>query len=98
MAIRKKKTKETRSLFIRLRATKDEKDKIDKAASALDMANSEYMRRVLLSDAERVLARERHTELTEAAWTQFDKSLDEPAKPLPALAKLLQRKPLWEKP
>lgn len=95
---RKKKTeaKETRSLFVRLRATPAEKAKIDMAASALDMANSEYMRQVLLSDADRVLAREQQTVLSEQAWDAFSRELEAPAKPIPALAQFLKRKPIWD--
>ena len=97
---RKKKqpaAKETRSLFVRLRATAAEKAKIEQAAAAMDMDKSEYMRQALQNDAERVLAREHVTVLLEDAWDSFMHELDQPAKPIPALAEFLKRKPLWER-
>ena len=89
--------KETRSLFVRLRATPSEKAKIEQAAAALDLDQSEYMRQVLLGDAERIMAREYQTVLSEEAWDAFARELEAPAKTIPALAEFLRRKPIWER-
>lgn len=90
------KAKEKRDTFMRLRATVAEKAKIEQAAAAVDMDNSEFMRKVLLSASSEVLEREHQTMLLEEAWNAFMRDLDSPAKPIPALAAILKRKPLWE--
>jgi uncharacterized protein (DUF1778 family) len=89
--------REARSLFVRLRATPAEKARIEQAAAAMDMDNSEFMRQALLAASEEVLAREHQTALTQGRWDAFAKELEAPARPIPALAEFLKRQPLWEK-
>ena len=81
---------------LRFRLNGLDKEKIKAAASARQLDASEYMRGVLLEDAERILRRERETVLRDEAWVAFNKELDAPPKAIEALAELFRTKPPWE--
>ncbi len=81
---------------LRFRLNDLDREKIKAAAAAKQLDASEYMRTVLLEDAERTLRRERETVLGDEAWAAFNEALAAPPKSIPALAELFRKTPLWE--
>ena len=82
---------------LRFRLSGLDKEKIKAAAAAKQLPASEYMRAVLLDDAERTLRRERETVLGDEAWAAFNEALAAPPKSIPALAELFRKKQVGEK-
>lgn len=81
---------------LRFRLSGLDKERIKAAAAVKQLDASEYMRSVLLEDAERTLRRERETVLGDEAWEAFNKALAVPPRTIPALAELFRTKPPWE--
>ena len=86
-----------RDIAINLRARSDQRDLIDRAASALGRNRSDFMLEAACEKAQAIVLDRNFFVLTEEAFTRFNVLLDAPIEVNPALDRLLARRPLWEK-
>ena len=84
-----------RSDTINLRASRRQKDLINRAAEALGRSRSDFMLDIACREAESVLLDQRYFTLTEEEFRKFSAKLDTPPKDNPGLRRLLQTKPVW---
>ena len=80
---------------INLRATRTQKDLIDRAATALGRSRSDFMLDTACREAETVLLDRRYFSLEDEQFRKFSAILDRPPKDNPGLRRLLQTKPVW---
>jgi len=90
-------TRTTRELSdtINLRASRRQKDLIDRAAEALGRSRSDFMLDTACREAESVLLDRRYFSLSDQEFRKFTAMLDRPPKDNPGLRRLLQAKPAW---
>jgi len=81
---------------INLRVSRRQKALIDSAADALGRNRSDFMLDVVCRESEAVLLDQCYFSLGEEAFQRFTEMLDNPPADNPGLARLLNRKPLWE--
>jgi uncharacterized protein (DUF1778 family) len=82
---------------INLRANRNQKALIDRAAEALGRSRSEFMLDAACREAESVLLDRRYFALSEEAFRRFVSVLDHSPKDNPRLRRLLQTKAPWER-
>ncbi|HVY91314.1 MAG TPA: DUF1778 domain-containing protein [Bryobacteraceae bacterium] len=80
---------------INIRATRTQKDLIDRAAEALGRSRSDFMLDTACREAETVLLDRRYFSLADEQFRKFAAMLDRPPKDNPGLRRLLQAKPVW---
>ncbi len=84
------------SSIVSVRVNADERAILEAAAAQAHTSLSDFMRRKAMEAAEvEVLNRSRVT-IPAQNWEAFEAWLDGPADPNPALAELMQLKPVWE--
>ena len=88
---------ETKVSPINLRVKPQQRLLIDRAAKVLGKNRSDFMLEIVCREAENVLLDQRLFHLDKKAFAAFNAALDAPVKESPALRKLLNRKPQWEK-
>ena len=81
---------------INLRATRRQKQLIDRAAEALGRSRSDFMLETACREAEAVLLDRRYFTLSEEQFKKFKAMLDRPPKDNPRLRRLLNTKAPWE--
>lgn len=86
-----------RDIAINLRARSDQRDLIDRAASALGRNRSDFMLEAACEKAQAIVLDRAFFALDDAAFARFTALLDAPVAANPALEHLLARRPLWEK-
>ena len=86
-----------RDIAINLRARSDQRDLIDRAASALGRNRSDFMLEAACEKAQAIVLDRTFFALDDAAFARFTALLDAPVEANPALNQLLARRPLWEK-
>jgi uncharacterized protein (DUF1778 family) len=96
MAMRRARTT-ARGETINLRASRQQKALIDRAAEALGRSRSDFMLETASREAESVLLDRRYFVLSDDAFQKFVTMLDRPPKDNPKLRRLLQTKPPWER-
>jgi uncharacterized protein (DUF1778 family) len=82
---------------INLRVSRRQKLLIDSAADVLGRNRSDFMLDVACREAESVLLDRRYFNIGEEEFQRFSAMLDNPPATNPKLARLLKKKPLWEK-
>jgi uncharacterized protein (DUF1778 family) len=87
----------TRGETINLRASRQQKALIDRAAEALGRSRSDFMLETASREAESVLLDRRYFVLSDDVFQRFVTMLDRPPKDNPRLRRLLQTKPPWER-
>ncbi|MGP8247645.1 MAG: DUF1778 domain-containing protein [Bryobacteraceae bacterium] len=97
MADTEAKERTARGETINLRANRNQKVLIDRAAEALGRSRSEFMLDAACREAESVLLDRRYFALSDEAFRRFTSFLDSPPKDNPRLRRLLQSKAPWER-
>ena len=82
---------------INLRATRQQKALIDRAADVLGRSRSDFMLGAVCREAESVLLDRRYFMLSDQAFRKFTTMLDKPPKDNPKLRRLLATKAPWER-
>jgi uncharacterized protein (DUF1778 family) len=82
---------------INLRVSRRQKTLIDSAAGALGRNRSDFMLDVVCREAESVLLDQCYFNLGAEDFKRFTDLLDHPPADNPKLARLLNRKPIWER-
>ena len=82
---------------INLRVSRRQKTLIDSAADALGRNRSDFMLDVVCREAESVLLDRCYFNLGAKEFQRFSTMLDNPPATNPKLARLLKRKPSWER-
>jgi len=90
-------SRKLRAENINLRATRNQKALIDRAASALGRNRSDFMLEVACQEAESVLLDRRFFVLSEGEFKRFQAMLDKPPAPNPRLERLLRTKAPWDR-
>lgn len=85
-----------RDQAINVRASRRQRDLIDRAAHVLNKSRSEFILETMCREAEDVLLDQVYFQLDEEAFARFSAMLDAPPAPSDALRKLLQSKAPWE--
>lgn len=80
-----------------LRASEREVSTISRAAATAGVSVSAFILESASERAERTLADQRHFVLSEKQWEAFTEALDQPARPLPRLEKLLKEPSILER-
>ena len=88
---------ELRAENINLRVSRRQKTLIDSAADTLGRNRSDFMLDVVCREAESVLLDRCYFNLGQEAFQRFCDLLDKPPAANPQLARLLKRKPSWER-
>jgi uncharacterized protein (DUF1778 family) len=88
---------QSRNETINLRASKQQKRLIDRAAELLDRSRSEFMLDVACREAEALLLEQNHFFLSEDKFKRFMEALDESPGENAKLRKLLQSKASWDR-
>ena len=91
------KDRTVRGETINLRASRNQKDLIDRAAEVLGRSRSDFMLDTACREAESVLLDRRYFTLSEEAFKRFTRILDSPPKDNPKLGRLLQTKAPWDR-
>jgi uncharacterized protein (DUF1778 family) len=91
------KDKMGRSETINLRASRQQKLLIDRAAEALGRSRSDFMLSTACREAESVLLDRCYFALSAEAFQRFTSVLDSPPKDNPRLRRLLQTKAPWDR-
>jgi uncharacterized protein (DUF1778 family) len=91
------KNRPARGETINLRASRNQKVLIDRAAEALGRSRSDFMLETACREAESVLLDRRYFTLSEEAFRRFIRMLDSPPKDNPKLGRLLQTKAPWDR-
>ena len=81
---------------INLRASRQQKALIDRAAQTLGRSRSDFMLETACREAGTVLLEQCYFALPEAAFNRFMAVLDKPVKDNPKLRRLLQTKAPWD--
>ena len=87
----------TRAETINIRASREQKALIDRAAQAVGRSRSDFMLDTACREAEAVLLDRRYFVLSEEAFARFMAILDNPPKSNPKLRRLLETRPPWER-
>jgi uncharacterized protein (DUF1778 family) len=82
---------------INLRASRDQKKLIDRAAEALGRSRSDFMLDTVCRAAEAVLLDRRYFTLSEKAFKRFTAMLDKPPADNRKLRRLLETRPPWDR-
>jgi uncharacterized protein (DUF1778 family) len=82
---------------INLRATRNQKTLIDRAAEALGRSRSDFMLETSCREAETVLLDRRYFALSTEAFRRFTAILDKPPASNPKLRRLLRTKAPWDR-
>jgi uncharacterized protein (DUF1778 family) len=82
---------------INLRANRNQKVLIDRAAEALGRSRSDFMLDAACREAESVLLDRRYFTLSDEAFRRFTNILDNPPMDNPRLRRLLQTKAPWDR-
>ena len=85
-----------RDVNINLRASRQHRTLIDRAAEALGKSRSDFMLEAARREAESVLLDRRYFALDAAAFEAFTERLDQPPADNPRLRRLLTEKAPWE--
>jgi uncharacterized protein (DUF1778 family) len=85
-----------RDQVIRIRASKQQIELIDRAARTLNMSRSEFIRETMCQEAERIVLDQVHFRLDAEAYAQLSTLLEAPPAPSDALRTLLQTKAPWD--
>jgi uncharacterized protein (DUF1778 family) len=91
------KYKTGRGETINLRASRNQKALIDRAAEVLGRSRSDFMLDTACREAESVLLDRRYFTLSDEAFKRFTSILDSPPKDNPRLRRLLQTKAPWDR-
>jgi len=91
------KSMKMRAKRICLRVSRSQKALIDRAAEAQGRCLSDFMLDAACRKAESVMLDRHYFELSEEDFRRFMAMLDAPPMSNPRLARLLKRKPSWEK-
>ena len=86
-----------RDVNINLRASRQQRTLIDRAAEALGKSRSDFMLDVARREAESVLLDQRYFALDPATFKAFTEQLDTPSADNPRLRRLLAEKAPWER-
>lgn len=86
----------TRDLAINIRASRRQRDLIDRAAQTLGKSRSDFMLEAASREAEDVLLDRRYFHLDPEAFERFNALLDNPPPPTDQLRQLLRRPAPWE--
>jgi len=97
MPEKRAKDRNGRGETINLRASRNQKVLIDRAAEALGRSRSDFMLDTACREAESVLLDRRYFTLSEEAFKRFTRMLDSPPKDNPRLRRLLQTKAPWDR-
>ena len=76
---------------LELRLTSDQKQDIEQAAAISGRSVTDFSVPLLVEEAGEVIRQERELKMSKHALDEFNRALDEPAKPLTGLADLLRR-------
>ena len=76
---------------LELRLTSDQKHDIEQAAAISGRSVTDFSVPLLVEEAGEVIRQERELKMSKHALDEFNRVLDEPAKPLSGLADLLRR-------
>lgn len=87
---------EIRDQAITVRASRGQRDLIDRAARALNKSRSEFILETVSREAENILLDQVYFHLDAESFAQFSALLDAPAAPTPELHRLLKTKAPWE--
>lgn len=87
-----------RDIAINLRAQASQRDLIDRAANQLGRNRSDFLLEAACEKAQNVLLDQTFFTLDEKAFARFAALCDAPAKPNPALARLMASISPWDKP
>lgn len=87
---------QTRDQAINIRATRQQRDLIDHAASMLGKSRSDFMLETACKAAENALIDQAFFLLDDNAFDLFVEVLDDPPPPSDQLRRLMARKPRWE--
>lgn len=79
-----------------MRLTPDQDGLIRDAAAVTGQSLTEFVTTAAVARAQDTLADRRVFRLDDAAWTEFNAILDQPAKRIPKLAKLLSEPAPWD--
>ena len=82
---------------LHLRASEREVSTISRAAESAGVSVSAFILESAAERAERILADQTHFVLSEKQWKSFTRALDEPARHLPRLKKLLREPSVLER-
>ena len=85
-----------RDVTINLRANRNQRAVIDRAAERLGKNRSDFMLEAACREAESVLLDHRYFQLDESQFKKFAAALDKPPADNPRLRKLLATKAPWE--
>ncbi len=85
-----------RDAAVNIRASRRQRDLIDRAARALGKSRSDFMLDVACREAEDVLLDRRYFQLDPETFDRFTALLNNPPPASDGLHKLLNRKPAWE--
>ncbi len=97
MGARATESTKLRAQNINLRVTRAQKALIDRAAQTRGRSRSDFMLDAACREAESVLLDQCYFQFGAANFKRFLELLDAPPEDNPRLARLLQRKPAWEK-
>jgi uncharacterized protein (DUF1778 family) len=86
----------TRDQAINIRASRQQRELIDRAAQVLGKSRSEFMLETICRQAEDVLINRTFFQLDDDVYFRFSAMLDAPAAPSNELRDLLRRKAPWE--
>lgn len=87
---------ERRTEKLDVRISRSAKSKLQAAASASHRSMSDFVMESALSKAEEMLADRRIFALNAENWTTFQAALDSPARPLPRLKTLLEKRGFFD--
>lgn len=82
---------------IDLRIDARKKSIIHRAATLLGMNITQFVMERVLPDAERIVAEDSKTKLSKQEWKRFCQRLDEPARDLPELRRLMREPSIFIK-
>ncbi len=87
---------ENRDQAINIRATRGQRDLIDRAARVVNKSRSEFILETMSREAENVLLDQVYFRLDDDAYARFSAMLDAPPAPTAELRDLLNTKAPWE--
>lgn len=91
-----RKTSTQKASRFSIRASATQKRVIAEAARIRDTTISDFVLEQSLTAAQQVIADQVHFRLSRKQWKEFCNALDAPAKPIPALRKLLNKPSLFD--
>ena len=89
-------TTTVRDQAINLRASRRQRDLIDRAAHVLNKSRSEFILETMCREAEDILLDRTYFQLDDEAFARFSAMLDAPRPPSDALRTLLRGRAPWE--